>query len=151
VGVGKTAAPGLIPLVDGGNYEIRKSCGKPVYILGVTENCGICMQELGQWSQPGNVLDQLKTAGADIVLVSALTAQGAPGSATTAAALRTRFNLGSRFFIGYDAQGSGFNSFIGKRTNTGGARIAYILKTGNIVGGMGQVDDPAQIKLKLGL
>jgi hypothetical protein len=135
-------------------YDVRKNCGKPVYVLGVTESCGICMQKLGVWSQPGNVLDQLKAGGADVVLISAIgTEMGkfVNGSNATAEGLRTRFALGNRFFLGYDTQGSNFTSFIGQRTNIGGARIAIAMKPGNVIGAVGQIDDPAAIKAGLGI
>jgi len=156
--VGKIAKAGSIPLADGGSYDLRTACAKPVYILGVTETCGICMQELGQWTRPGNVLDQLKAEGADVVLVSTDNAQGVSGSKTTAEALRKRFALGTRFILGYEPAGSAvgqgqasFSGFIPQRTNMSGARIALILRPGNVIGATGQVDAVADIRAGLGL
>jgi hypothetical protein len=152
---GKIAKAGSVQLANGGSYDLRANCAKPIYLLGVTETCGICMQKLGQWSRPGNVLDQLKSDGVDVVLVSTDNSQGAPGSVSTAEALRNRFGFGTRFFIGYEPMGSSgqasFNGFIPTRTNHSGARIALILKPGNVIGAVGQVDDVSAIRAALGL
>lgn len=157
--VGKTpgmvTAAGTIPLAGGGTYDVRANCAKPIYMLGVTETCGICMQQLGQWTKPGNFLDQLVADGADVVLISTENPSGTNGSPQTAEALRARFKLGTRFILAYEPNGSSgptmSNAFITKRTGYGGARIALILKPGNIVGAVGQVDDTTEIRDALGL
>jgi len=156
--VGAIIKPGALPLAKGGTYDVRASCAKPIYLLGVTETCGICMQKLGTWTKPGNLFDQLKAEGADVVLVSTDNAQGSPGSPATAEALKKRFALGDRFVVGYEPAGSGvgspsthFNGFIPTRAGVSGARIAIILKPGNVIGAVGQVDDPAEIRAALGL
>jgi hypothetical protein len=48
-GIGLVTAAGAVPLAEGGTYDVRRSCGKPIYMLGVTETCGICMQKLGRY------------------------------------------------------------------------------------------------------
>jgi hypothetical protein len=149
---GRIAQAGTIPLAKGGTYDIRANCAKPIYILGVTETCGICMQELGQWSRPGAFLDQLKADGADVVLISTDDPQGANGSAQTAMALSRRFSFNDRYTLAFEPLGrNSFNGFIGSRTGMAGARIALILKPGNVIGAVGQVDSTAQIRAALGL
>ncbi|MBX3186334.1 MAG: hypothetical protein KF819_04930 [Labilithrix sp.] len=156
--IGKIAKSGTLPLAKGGTYDLRANCAKPIYMLGVTETCGICMQKLGVWTKPGNVLDQLKADGADVVLVSTDNPQGAPGSAGTAEGLRRRFALGDRFILAYEPAGSAaggspnhWNGFIPQRTSSSGARIALIMKPGNVIGETGQIDEPAEIRAALGL
>jgi hypothetical protein len=152
---GKIALAGTLPLAAGGTYDIRANCAKPIYMLGVTETCGICMQQLGQWTRAGQFLDQLKAEGVEVILISTDNPSGLPGSPQTAEALRRRFNLGTRFILGYEpagANGPNFgNAFITKRTGYGGARIALIMKPGNVIGAVGQVDDEQEIKDALGL
>lgn len=152
---GAVVQAGTLPLAGGGTYDVRQNCAKPIYMLGVTETCGICMQLLGQWTRPGQFLDQLKAEGVDVVLVSTDNPQGMPGSPQTAEALRRRFNLGNRFILGYEPAGSNGpnvgSAFITKRTNYAGARIALIIKPGNIIGATGQVDDEDEIRDALGL
>jgi hypothetical protein len=150
-GVGNLVKAGAVPLADGGSYEIRDHCDRPIYMLGVTETCGICVQKLGQWSTPGGFFDELKAAGADVVLLSTDNPQGAPGSAATAEALRKRFNLGTRFYLGYETRGPQPGGFISTRIRRSGLREALILKSGNIMGAGGQVDDPAVIRSALGI
>jgi hypothetical protein len=152
---GAVVISGTLPLASGGTYDVRANCGKPIYMLGVTETCGICMQQLGQWTRAGQFLDQLKAEGVDVVLISTDNPSGQPGSVQTAEALRRRFNLGTRFILGYEPAGSSGpnfgNAFITKRTGYGGARIALIVKPGNIIGAVGQVDDEQEIRDALGL
>jgi hypothetical protein len=151
-GVGRVIAAGSIPLVDGGKYDVRNSCGKPVYMLNATEDCGICVDFLGTWSRPGNLFDQLKAAGADVVIISASTPTGGAGSVATAQKLRARFGLGTRFYIGYEPLGAdNFGGFVQKRAYTAGARIALLLKRGNVMAAGGQEDEPARIRSLLGL
>jgi hypothetical protein len=149
---GKITSAGFIPLADGGKYELRNSCGRPIYILNATEDCGICVEELTEWSRAGGVFDQLKAGGADVVIVSASTPSGGVGSAETAKKLRTRFALGTRFYLGFEPRGAlDFDGFIAKRAYTAGARISLILKKGNIFAQGDQEDDPARIKQLLGI
>ncbi len=150
--VGKVVQPGSFPLAQGGEYTIEDNCAKPVYILSVTETCGICMTHLGQWTKTGGFFDQLKADGVDVILVSTENPQGAVGSVATAEALRKRFNLGDRYVLGYEPLGrDSFTSFIATRTRYAGARIALIVKPGNIIGAVGQVDDETEIRTALGL
>jgi hypothetical protein len=131
---------------------LRANCSKPVYLLGVTENCSICMAALGKWTRPSGLLDQLKAAGADVVLVSTCDANGVSSTPATAEALRKRFALGSRFILAYEPLGrDNFKNFIGIRTNMAGARIALLLQAGNVTAALGQVDDEATIRKALGL
>ncbi len=150
--VGKVVKPGSFSLAQGGEYTIENNCAKPVYILSVTETCGICMTHLGQWTKAGGFFDQLKAAGVDVILVSSENPQGANGSVETAEAVRKRFNLGDRFILGYEPLGrDSFTSFIATRTRYAGARIALIVKPGNIIGAIGQVDEESEIRKALGL
>jgi hypothetical protein len=156
--VGNVVKVGSLPLAKGGSYDLRANCAKPIYILGVTETCGICMQKLGVWAKANNFLDQLKADGVDVVLVSTDNSSGTPGSVSTANALKNRFGLGDRFFLGYEPAGSAIGSpdthsdgFIPLHTQMSGARIALIIKPGNIIGAVGQVDDTLDIRDALGL
>jgi hypothetical protein len=149
---GKAVAAGSFPLAQGGEYAIEKSCAKPIYILGVTETCGICLAHLNKWTQEDGFLDRLKADGVEVILISTDNQDGENGSVATAEALRKRFNLGNRFILGYEPLGrSSFKGFVATRTRYSGARIALIVKPGNIIGAVGQVDDEATIRAALGL
>lgn len=150
--VGKVVQPGSIPLAQGGAYAIESNCAKPVYILGVTETCSICVAHLAQWTKPGAFLDRLRADGVDVVLVSTDGPSGDSGSAATAEALRKRFDLRDRFILGYEPRGrDSFEGFVALRTRFSGARIALIIKPGNIIGAVGQVDEESTIRVALGL
>lgn len=149
---GKIVEPGVISLVQGGRYAIENNCAKAVYVLGVTETCSTCMDQLGRWTRPGAFLDQLKAAGVDVILVSTDNPQGASGSVASADALRKRFDLSDRFIIGYEPFGpDSFEGFVARRTRYSGARIALVVKPGNVIGAVGQIDDESQIRTSLGL
>lgn len=148
--VGKVIIDGDVPLKQGGTYPLRANCAKPIYILGVTESCGICMAHLADWTKPNGFFEQLKKDGVDVVLIHATNKSGAVPSAQETNNLVTNYGL-SRFIVGTDPGGNGFNSFIGKRTGYGGARIAITVKPGNIIGQVGQIDAEADIRKGLGL
>lgn len=148
--VGKVIADGNIPLKQGGTYPIRANCAKPIYILGVTESCGICMAHMAEWTKPGGFFEQLKNDGVDVVLIHATNKSDAVPSPQETATLVSNYNL-SRFIVGTDAGGNGFNSFIGQRTGYGGARIAITVKPGNIIGQVGQIDSELDVRKGLGL
>ncbi len=149
---GKAVKAGSFPLAHGGEYAIENSCAKPVYILGVTETCGICLSHLNKWTQEDGFFDRLKADGVDVILISTDNQDGENGSVKTAEALRKRFNLGDRFILGYEPLGrESFKGFVAERTRYAGARIALIVKPGNLIGAVGQVDDEATVRTALGL
>ena len=147
---GKVVLEGDVPLKQGGSYSIRPNCAKPIYLLGVTESCGICMSKLTQWSKPGGFYDQLKADGVDVVLIHATNPAGAAPTAAETTTLVGKFDL-NRYIVGTDAKGNSFDSFIGKRSGYGGARIAIAVKAGNIIGQVGQMDSESEIRSALGL
>lgn len=150
--VGNVVQPGTIPLAQGGAYAIESSCGRPIYVLGVTETCSICMDHLGQWSKAGGFFDQLKAEGVDVILVSTDDSQGRNGSVQTAEALRKRFQLGVRFIVGYEPLGrDSFESFVALRTRYAGARISLLVTADNVIGAVGQIDDEHQVRSALGV
>lgn len=147
---GKVILEGDVPLRQGGAYSLRSNCAKPIYILGVTESCGICMGHLAEWTKPGGFFEQLKNDGVDVVLIHATNkAEKAPSAAETAT-LVANYKL-DRFNVGSDPKANTFESFIGKRSGYGGARIAITVKPGNIIGQVGQIDSEADIRKGLGL
>lgn len=148
--VGKVITDGNIPLKQGGTYPIRANCAKPIYILGMTESCGICMAHLADWTKPNGFFDQLKNDGVDVVLIHSTNKSDAVPSAQETATLVSNYNL-SRYIVGTDAGGNGFNSFIGQRTGYGGARIAITVKPGNVIGQLGQIDSEIEVRKGLGL
>lgn len=153
-GTGKTAGKvvleGDVPLKQGGTYSLRPNCAKPIYVLGLTESCGICMAHLAQWTKPGGFYDQLKAEGVDVVLIHATNPSGQAPSAAETTTLVGKYDL-TRYIVGTDAKGNGFDSFIGKRSGYGGARIAIAIKAGNVIGQVGQIDSETEIRSALGL
>ena len=75
---------------------------------------------------------------------------GAGPTAAETTTLVNKYDLG-RYIVGTDAKSNTFDSFIGKRSGYGGARIAIAVKPGNIIGQVGQIDEESEIRSALGL
>ncbi len=149
--VGNVLLAESVALASGGSYSFRDHCGRPVYILSVTESCGICMGKMNQWSAPGALFDQLKEEGADLVFIHGANAQGQKPSAQETTSLIGRFEL-ERFYVAVDtASAYSSASFMGTNVFNYGARIAIALKDGNVIGARGQLDTEQAIRNGLGL